>query len=98
MLRVVYFCLFCAIATFAGCSKHPGNWTQATIEQKLGSKYGFTEFTLSPAGEGKYTGKAKSKEGETLKVTVTQDEKAKSLKYDFKGDRGWVEDGKYDLE
>jgi hypothetical protein len=92
--------MLCALLTLVGCnaSNNPASWTQDTIEQKLQSKYDLVEIKLSPAGDGKYSGTAKSKEGETLKVTITQDKQAKSLKYDFKGDRGWFEDGTYDLD
>lgn len=100
MVRYFSVWLLCALLTLVGCntSNNPGGWTQDTIEQKLQSKYSFVELKLSPAGEGKYTGTAKSKEGETLAVTITQNKQAKSLKYDFKGDRGWFEDGTYDLD
>jgi hypothetical protein len=90
---------FLTMGLLVGCqSNNPGEWTQAMIEQKLQSKYDFTELKLSPDGKGKYSGVAKSKEGETLKVTISQDPVAKSMKYDFKGDRGWFEDGVYDLD
>ena len=100
MVRYSCVCMLCAVMTFVGCnaSNNPANWRQDMIEQKLQSKYRFTELKLSPAGEGRYTGTATSKEGETLAVTITQDKQAKSLKYDFKGDRGWHEDGIYDLD
>jgi hypothetical protein len=95
-----FYCLAIICMLFIpGCgSNNPGEWTQATIEEKLRTKYEFVEFKLTPDGQGKYAGTAKSKEGETLKVSVSQDPKAKSLKYDFKGDRGWFEDGTYDLD
>jgi hypothetical protein len=100
MVRYFSFWLLCALVTLVGCnaSNNPAGWTQETIEQKLKSKYSFVELKLSPAGEGKYTGTAKSKEGETLAITISQNKEAKSLKYDFKGDRGWFEDGTYDLD
>lgn len=100
MVRSFSFCMLCTLLTFVGCnaSNNPASWTQDTIEQKLQSKYDLVEIKLAPAGDGKYTGTAKSEEGETLKVTVTQDKQTKSLKYDFKGDRGWFEDGTYDLD
>ena len=82
-----------------GCqSNNPGEWPQSQIEKKLQSKYDLLELTLAPDGAGKFSGTAKTKEGETLKISILQDPKNKSLKYDFKGDRGWYEDGKYDID
>lgn len=97
-LRWTLLVVFAAL--FSGCNSasHPGTWPANVIQQKLKSKYEFTELTLTPDGEGKFTGTAKSKEGETLKVTIVQDKAAKRLNYDFKGDRGWFEEGLYELD
>ncbi|MEQ1825973.1 MAG: hypothetical protein ABL921_08490 [Pirellula sp.] len=98
-LRSIAIPLAVSFLCFAGCkNNNPGEWPQALIEEKLKTKYEFVEIGLSPDGPGKYLGSAKSKDGETLKITIVQDPKSKSMKYDFKGDRGWFEDGKYDLD
>jgi len=87
------------ILAATGCEpNNPGEWPQHRIEQKLQTKYDLQELKLSQDGAGKFSGTAKTKEGETLKISILQDPKNKSMKYDFKGDRGWYEDGVYDID
>ncbi len=97
---LIVFLLLLGMAPL-GCDRtdNPALWPREKIEQKLLNSYKneIAELSLTPDGEGKYKGVAKSKEGETLQITVQQDSQSQRLNYSFKGDRGWHEDGNYNV-
>ncbi len=79
-----------------GCS-HPGNWDAAKVKAHISSSMELTELSLEPSGTGTFIGKGKTADGETYKVTATQDEANKRLSWKYEGDRGTFGDEKYEF-
>jgi hypothetical protein len=83
----------------AGCAdtNNPGSWDQAKVATQMKSSLKLTEVSLSPAAGG-FSGTGKAEDGETYKITVTQDPANKRLDWKAEGDRGSNEDGSYSIE
>lgn len=82
--------------SLVGCA-HPGNWDAAKVKAHIEKSMELTDFTLEPSGKGVFTGTGKAADGETYKLTVTQDEANKRLSWKYEGDRGTVGDEKYEF-
>jgi hypothetical protein len=91
-------CLALAIL-LAGCAAdNPGTWSQDKLEAKVMESLELTEIALVPKPEGGYDGTGKRADGETLTFTLTQDATAHRFSWNAKGDRGFVEEGYYELK
>ena len=88
---------FIAIA-LVGCNPvHPGVWDLPKVESHIKESMELSELKLEPAGTGAYTGTGKSADGESFKVSVTQDAAAQKLSWKYEGDRGTIGDQKYEF-
>lgn len=99
MKRLFTFFLLVGVLCWSGCEQpaHPGNWPQTTVESKLKSSLNLTEIALTPATGG-FSGTGKTADGETFKLTITQDATAKKLVCKATGDRGTMDERTYDLD
>ncbi len=86
------------IGLFGGCADNPGTWPQPKLEAKVKESLELTQIALTAQSEGGYTGTGTRADGETLNVTVAQDADAHRISWEAKGDRGFVEDGYYELK
>ncbi len=86
----IAFCL-------TGCAENPGTWSQDKVSAKISESLELTEVSLTKTGDG-YDGTGKRADGETLKFVITQDAEAHRMSWDAKGDRGFFEDGFYELK
>ena len=83
----------------SGCSQdNPGTWPRDRVSAKVMESLQMTEVTLSPDPAGGFSGTGKRADGETLTLTVTQDAATHRISWDAKGDRGFVEDGYFELK
>jgi hypothetical protein len=81
-----------------GCQDNPGTWQEPKVKVKVMENLELTEATLTPLLEGGFEGSGKRADGETVTFTITQDADAHRMSWDAKGDRGFVEDGFYELK
>lgn len=88
------FGLFC----LNGCRENPGKWPQDKVQSKIMESLELVEATLTPNPAGGFQGSGKRDDGETVSFTITQDPAASRMQWDAKGDRGFIEDGFYELK
>lgn len=80
-----------------GCRENAGTWGEEKVKAKITEKLELTDATLQPA-EGGFTGSGSREDGETVKFTITQDPETGRMSWDAEGDRGFFEDGYYELK
>lgn len=83
---------------FTGCADNPGKWPLPKLEAKISENLELTSIELAPRPEGGYQGSGQRADGETVKFTITQDPEAHRIEWQAQGDRGFVEDGYYELK
>ena len=83
-----------ALLLAAGCrnAARPGDWDEATVEEKLKASMQLESIDLSPV-DGGFEGTGTYPDGETTAITVTQS--GKRLDYTGRGDRGSNQDGEF---
>jgi len=92
-------CVLAALLGISGCEKsHPGNYAQPEVEAQLKKSLKLTELQITADPGGGYTGTGKTADGESLKLKITQDLSSKRLSWKADGDRGTIEEGKYEFE
>lgn len=91
------------VLTLVGCGDNPGKWPkekvaeyvkQSLIEQDME----MNDVALTEKPGGGFEGTGKVADGETLKLTVTQDADDHRLIWEAQGDRGSILDGSYRLK
>lgn len=85
------------VCGLVGCKENPGTWPQDKVSAKISESLELVEVTLTPATGG-FEGSGKREDGETVTFTITQDPAASKMSWDAKGDRGFIEDGFYELK
>jgi len=92
------FAMLLVAACFFGCAKeNPGLWGKDKVEAQVKKSLELDEVSLEPRTEGGFSGSGK-REKETIQVTVKQDAASSRMEWDAKGDRGFVEQGYYELK
>ena len=81
-----------------GCRDNPGTWGAEKVSTKIAASLELSDVTLSPRPEGGFSGSGKRADGETITFTISQDAEAHRMSWDAKGDRGFVEEGFYELK
>jgi hypothetical protein len=79
-----------------GCKENPGKWAPAKVSTEVGARLEITGLVLTPSTKG-LEGSGKRSDGETITVIVTQDANLGEIRWDAKGDRGFVEEGNFSL-
>ncbi|GAB5403365.1 MAG: hypothetical protein Aurels2KO_15960 [Aureliella sp.] len=87
--------LLCLVLT--GCRENAGTWGEEKVKDKIIEKLELTDATLEPAESG-FTGSGKREDGETVSFTIEQDPETGRMSWDAQGDRGFFEDGYYELK
>lgn len=87
--------LICIV--LAGCRENAGTWGEEKVKAKITEKLELTDATLQPA-DGGFTGSGTREDGEAVKFTITQDPETGRMSWDAEGDRGFFEDGYYELK
>ncbi|HAC91335.1 MAG TPA: hypothetical protein DCF63_12015 [Planctomycetaceae bacterium] len=86
------------LVSLTGCRKdNPGKWPAERVTAKVAESLQLSEFSLSPATNG-LEGSGKRADGETLKVVVTLHPDTSEIRWNAKGDRGFEEEGSYQLQ
>lgn len=80
-----------------GCKDNPGLWGEEKVKAQIIKSLEMDDLTLTANEGGGFTGTGMRGE-ETLTIEITQDAEASRLSWDAKGDRGFIEDGYYELE
>ncbi len=80
-----------------GCRENPGKWSADQVKVKIMESLELNNVTLTPLPTGGFSGIGQRADGETLTFTILQDAAAHRMSWDAKGDRGFVEDGFYEL-
>ena len=96
--KTAVICLVCSFSCLIGCRDNPGKWPQPKVQAKIQENLELVEATLTPSPSGGFQGSGKRADGETVTFTITQDPAASRMQWDAKGDRGFVEDGFYELK
>jgi hypothetical protein len=95
--RFFQFCLaFLAFSTLAGCGDNPGKWPVEKVSQKVAESLELSEVSLSATERG-LEGSGLRADGETVSLVVTQHPDLGEIRWDAKGDRGFVEEGYFQL-
>ena len=83
-----------------GCNpaENPGTWGVEKVSAKIQESLELTDVELTANPEGGFTGTGSRTDGETVTFTITQDPTASRMSWDAEGDRGFVEDGYYELK
>jgi len=81
-----------------GCRDNPGTWGAEKVAAKITSSLELSDVTVKARPEGGFAGSGKRADGETITFTIHQDAEAHRLSWDAKGDRGFVEEGFYELK
>lgn len=83
---------------FIGCAAEtPGTWKQPKVEAEMTRKLELQKITLTPSASG-FEGSGTAQDGETYKLTITQDPAKGRLEWTAEGDRGSSETGSWFLE
>ncbi len=85
------------LATGCAETNNPGSWNKEKVETQMKSSLKLAEIALAPATGG-FSGTGKAQDGETYKITVTQDPTKNRLDWKAEGDRGSNEDGSYSID
>jgi hypothetical protein len=93
--KALVFCLF--VALISGCRDNPGKWPPEKVSTKIAESLELSDVSLS-AVDGKLQGSGVRSDGETVSVTVTQHPESGEIRWDAKGDRGFVEEGYFQLQ
>jgi len=88
--------LFCCSLLIGCAAETPGNWKQPKVEAEMTRKLELTKITLTPSASG-FTGTGLAQDGESYKLTITQDPAKGRLEWTAEGDRGSSEDGFFEL-
>lgn len=91
------FLVMSAVFSTTGCKDNPAKWPPDRIASKVAESLEISGLKLTPTANG-LEGSGKRSDGETINVTVTLHPDTFEYRYDAKGDRGFVEEGKYLLE
>lgn len=83
---------------FSGCADNPGKWGADKVSAKVSESLELSDVTITASDGGGFTGSGTRSDGETVTFTITQDAEAHRMSWDAKGDRGFVEDGYYELK
>lgn len=86
-----------ALVVCIGCADNPGSWGEDKVKAQIIKSLEMDDLSLTANEEGGFTGTGKRGE-ETLTVKISQDPEASRLSWDAQGDRGFVEEGYYELE
>lgn len=81
----------------SGCRENAGTWGEDKVKAKIVEKLELTGAQLTPSDNG-FTGEGPRTDGETVTFTITQDPESGRMSWDAKGDRGFFEDGFYELK
>ena len=81
----------------AGCAENPGTWGEEKIKDKIVESLEMDDLTLTAKTGGGYEGSGKRGE-EILTIEITQDPDAHRLSWDVVGDRGFMEQGFFELK
>ncbi len=97
--RSIFMCLllFSCIG-LTGCAENPGKWGPEKLQVEISERLELVEAEVQPAEEGGYHGTGKRQDGEVVAFTITQQPEKGRMSWDAKGDRGFVEDGYYELK
>lgn len=88
-----------AFLGLAGCPQNPATMTQSQVEVLLKENLSLKEVTIAPnaTGDG-FSGTGKASDGTKVKLTVTQDAKARKLSYSSEDDSGDINSGSIQLK
>ncbi len=99
VLRIPPLSLLLLYVAIAGCSKpNPGTYAQPDVEAQVMKSLKLSEIQLTVDPSGGYTGKGKTVDGESYKLKIMQDATLKRLSWKADGDRGTIEEGKFEFE
>lgn len=90
--------VFSGLLVFAGCGENPGTWGAEKVSTKIAASLELADVSVTPRPEGGFVGSGKRADGETITFTILQDAEAHRMSWDAKGDRGFVEEGFYELK
>ena len=92
----LFLALSLYLLTLVGCGPNPGQWPQEKVAAHLSESLELQDVSLTKTAEG-YNGSGMRSDGEKLTFTVTQDPTARKISWDAKGDRGFVEQGSFQI-
>lgn len=87
------------LVALAGCPQNPATMTQSQVEGLLKETLSLKEVAITPnaTGDG-FSGTGKAADGTNVKLTVTQDAKARKLSYSSENDSGDIDSGSVQLK
>ena len=92
-------CIFILCVAASGCTtSNPGTYAQPEVEAQVIKSLKLSEIRLATDPAGGYTGTGKNSDGESFKLKITQDAALKRLSWKADGDRGTIEEGKFEFE
>tara|TARA_R110002095_G_scaffold213050_1_gene203099 strand:+ start:382 stop:684 length:303 start_codon:yes stop_codon:yes gene_type:complete len=94
LLRVA--CLS-SVLGLMGCAENPGTWGDEKVSAKVKESLNLTDVTLTAQTGGGFTGKGMLGE-ESITFTIQQDPAAHRMSWEAVGDRGFVEEGYYEVK
>lgn len=80
-----------------GCGDNPGNWPEERVKAKIQEKLELVEVSISERQEGGFEGSGKRADGETVEFEISQNPDEHQMSWEATGDRGFVEEGFYEL-
>ncbi len=99
VLRILPILLLFFCVAVSGCSKqNPGTYGQPEVEAQVIKSLKLSEIQLTVDPAGGYSGTGKTADGESYKLKIMQDAAMKRLSWKADGDRGTIEEGKFEFE
>lgn len=89
--------VFIGLTAIAGCKDNPGKWPLEKVSEKIAQSLELSDISLS-SSEGKLQGTGIRPDGEKVKVIVTQHPESYQIQWDAQGDRGFMEEGYFQLQ
>ena len=81
-----------------GCGQNPGTWGAEKVTAKIAASLELSGVAVTPRPEGGFVGSGMRADGEKIEFTISQDAEAHRMSWDAKGNRGFVEEGFYELK
>jgi hypothetical protein len=93
------FILSLTCLLMGGCGRdNPGKWPATRVATQVAKSLEIEGGLTLETSSGTLVGTGKRADGELLSVTVTQHPEKNEIRWEAKGDRGFVETGYYALE
>lgn len=88
--------LLAVLFGLSGCKENPAKWPNDRIAEKVSESLDTTGLTLTATEKG-LEGTGKREDGESVDVIVTLHPESSEIRWNAQGDRGFIEEGKFQL-